>query len=437
MFQTFQKHINQNLPFLQESKLLIAISGGLDSVVLTHLCHQAKLNFALAHCNFNLRGKESDADEEFVLQLAEDLDVEVFIENFDTETYAETNKLSIQMAARELRYHWFYELSHQLQFDYVLTAHHADDNLETFLINLSRGTGLDGLTGIPEVNENIVRPLLEFPRKALEDYAKNNNLKWREDSSNASIKYLRNKLRHEVIPKLKEVNAELLQNFKHTQHYLQASKSLVEDAVIRVQKKVVSVEGNTIKFNIKKLQKYSNSKLYLYELLKPFNFTAWNDVYHLLEAQSGKQVFSETHRLLKDRTHLLLTEIYSEENHEAIQISEDDKLKNIPLGQLTFETVKQIHEHNKSTLYVDKDLLNFPLYVRPWQKGDYFYPFGMQNKKKLSKFFKDEKYSLIEKEQTLVLCSGEDVIWIINKRSDNRYRVSEKTKQILKITIEL
>ena len=255
MLNNFQNHINQNLSFLNKSRLLIAISGGLDSVVLTHLCHQLKLNIALAHCNFNLRGNESDGDEEFVLQLAEDLDLEVFIESFETEDYAKTYKLSTQMAARELRYNWFEELAEQLNFDFILTAHHADDNLETFLINLSRGTGLDGLMGIPEVNNKIVRPLLTFSREDIETYAKTNKLTWREDSSNASNKYLRNKLRHDVIPVLKEINPFLLQNFESTQNHLQDSKQIIEDAIVRIQKKAVYVDNdNVIRLSIKKLK---------------------------------------------------------------------------------------------------------------------------------------------------------------------------------------
>ena len=254
MLNNFQNHINQNLSFLNKSRLLIAISGGLDSVVLTHLCHQLKLNLALAHCNFNLRGDESDGDEEFVLQLAEDLDLEVFIESFETEDYAKTYKLSTQMAARELRYNWFEELAEQLNFDFILTAHHADDNLETFLINLSRGTGLDGLMGIPEVNNKIVRPLLTFSREDIETYAKTNKLTWREDSSNASNKYLRNKLRHDVIPVLKEINPFLLQNFESTQNHLQDSKQIIEDTIVRIQKKAVYVDNdNVIRLSIKKL----------------------------------------------------------------------------------------------------------------------------------------------------------------------------------------
>ena len=272
MIHTFKTHIEKSLSFLHKSKLLIAISGGLDSVVLTHLCHEAKLNFSLAHCNFNLRGDESDADEEFVLQLAEDLDLEVFIESFDTEIYAKGHKLSTQMAARELRYDWFSSLAQQLGFDYILTAHHADDTFETLLINLTRGTGLDGLTGIPEVNFNIVRPLLPFSREQIETYAKEDRLKWQEDSSNASNKYLRNQLRHEVIPVLKSMNPQVLQNVSTTIENLQNSQQIIEDAIVRIQKKVVTINGDVIKLNIKKLQKLSNPKVYLYELLKKAYF---------------------------------------------------------------------------------------------------------------------------------------------------------------------
>ena len=436
MLSPFQAHINQEFPFLKKGKLLIAISGGLDSVVLTHLCLKAGLKIALAHCNFNLRGDESDADEEFVLQLAEDLELEVFIENFETEQYANEHQLSTQMAARELRYGWFHELTDQLNFDYILTAHHADDNLETFLINITRGTGLDGLMGIPEVNDNVVRPLLMFSRNELEAYAKEQKLKWREDSSNASNKYLRNKLRHDVIPILKDINPQLLQNFEQTQQHLQDSKTIIEDAIVKLQKKVVSVDGTSIKLDIKKLKKLSSPKAYLYELLKDFNFTEWNDVANLLEAQSGKQVFSATHRLLKDRNQLLLTKINSEENDDTIPVEKIDRQVQTPSGILFFDEADAIFKSDKNTIFVDADLLKYPLAIRKWQGGDYFYPQGMKGKKKLSKYFKDEKLSLIDKEQIQLLCSGDAIVWVIGRRADERFKVSESTKKILKIEIQ-
>ena len=441
MQNSFVNHIKKTFPFLNSGKLLVAISGGLDSVVLAHLCNNLKLNSALAHCNFNLRGKESDADEDFVLQLAEDLDLEVFIERFETETYAEQNKLSTQMAARELRYNWFQGLAEQLDFDYILTAHHANDNLETFLINLSRGTGLDGLIGIPEVNGNVVRPLLKFSRQDIEDYAKENNINWRDDSSNASTKYLRNKLRHDVIPILKEINPQFLQNFENTQKHLQDSKALIEDRIEEVSNVLIeSISEEQIQFNIAEIQKLNNPKAYLYELLKDYGFTEWNDVLNLLDAQSGKQVFSETHRLLKDREFLLITEILNNvilnQSEESLLISKDDKEVETQLGVLHFQATKHINKLNESTIYVDKALLKFPLIVRQWKKGDYFYPLGMIGKKKLSKYFKDEKLSLIDKENVWLLCSGEDIVWVINRRADNRFKVTENTTQILKIQLQ-
>lgn len=427
--------------FLDKSKILIAISGGVDSVVLTNLCYKLELDIALAHCNFNLRGKESDADEEFVLQLAEGLDIEIFIESFETEVYAKQNKLSTQMAARELRYNWFHQLAEQLDFDYILTAHHADDNLETFLINLSRGTGIEGLTGIPEINDNIIRPLLSFSRSDIEEYAKAENLKWREDKSNASTKYLRNKLRLEVIPILKEINPKLLKSFNKTIEHLQDSKGIIDDRIDSISDTIITkVNEDGIHFDIFQIKALNNPKAYLYEFLKDYGFTEWNDVYDLLEAQSGKQVFSNTHRLIKDRDCLLLSEI--EQNviqsvsEESILITEFDKKIQTPLGTLFFETTKRLNDLKESTIYVDKSKLKFPLTIRKGQEGDYFYPFGMQGKKKLSKYFKDEKLSLLEKENIWLLCSESEIVWIINKRADNRFKVTDKTKQIIKIELK-
>lgn len=436
MHNAFAKHINQNFNFLIERKLLIAISGGLDSVVLTHLCHQLKLNITLAHCNFNLRGVESNADENFVIQLAEGLNLEVFIESFNTEEYAEKHKLSIQMAARELRYSWFEKLSEQLQFDFILTAHHADDNLETFLINLSRGTGLTGLTGIPEVNNSIVRPLLSFSRDAIENYAKENKLIWREDSSNASTKYMRNKLRHDVIPVLKEINPKLLQNFSKTIDNLKESNHIIADNVTSFYEDVISVSDDekTVSLNINKIKSVKNPKAYLYEFLKLKGFTQWNDIVDLLNAQSGKQVFSSTHRLIKNREFLLLSEINNEKS-EIISIHKDITEINGSFGKLIFDEGSFNSEKKESSILVDKEKLKFPLILRKWEEGDVFYPLGMTGKKKLSKYFKDEKLSLLDKESTWLLCSGEDIVWVVSRRADNRFRATESSKHILKIEL--
>jgi tRNA(Ile)-lysidine synthase len=437
MLNKFKSHIDVKFPFLKEAKVLIAISGGMDSVVLTHLCHDLKLNIALVHCNFNLRGAESDGDEDFVLQLAEDLDLEVFVESFDTNQYAKDSKQSIQMAARELRYNWFLELSDQLGFDYILTAHHADDNLETFLINLTRGTGLEGLTGIPEINGKFVRPLLPFSRHDMEVFAKETHITWRDDSSNASTKYLRNKLRHDVIPVLKEINPNLLQSFALTQSNLKDSQDIINYSIDDfLSKSADASQTNRVRFKISEFKNKANPKAYLYEVFKDFGFTEWHDILHLLDAQSGKQILSEQWRLIKDREYLLLSEI-GVKPMETVSITEAEKEISTPFGTLFFNEIDAISETSKQTIYVDKATLQFPLTLRKWEEGDVFYPLGMAGKKKLSKYFKDEKLSLLDKENTWLLCSGNDIVWVIGKRADNRFKVTESTNQILKIDFVL
>ena len=437
MIQKLTAHINTNVPFLKDKKLLIAISGGLDSVVLYHILTSLNFDISLAHCNFNLRGKESDLDEEFVNNLSQKTSNQIFIKSFDTEKYSKDNKLSTQIAARELRYTWFQELVEKHNFDYILTAHHADDNLETFLINLTRGTGLEGFTGIPKINGNIVRPLLPFSREEILKYAKENKIEWREDASNASTKYTRNKLRHQVIPVLKEINPSLLSSFEKTLENLQESQQILEDRIEEVSSEIIETKEAITKINIDKIQQLSNPKAYLYQLLKNHSFTEWNDVYDLLSAQSGKQVFSKTHRLLKDRDFLILSRktAVNLDKVESFFVINKDELEITNPIHLTFETVKQNSTENKQTIYVDKDLLKYPLLVRKWQNGEYLYPTKMQGKKKLSKFFKDDKFSLLEKENTWLLCNADnEIIWVINHRQDRRFSTTSSTRKTLKIT---
>jgi len=422
MLQKFKKHITKEFPFLKDTKLLLAISGGVDSVVLFHLLHKLNYDVSLVHCNFKLRGKESDLDEEFIKNLNQISSNQIFTISFDTEKYAKEHKLSTQIAARELRYNWFQKLITEHKFDYVLTAHHADDNLETFLIHLTRGSGLDGFTGIPIVNGNIVRPLLAFSREEILNYAKDYDLEWREDASNASNKYIRNKIRHQVLPVLKEINPSVLDSFATTIENLQESKQIIEDSIENIASEVLKKEANFIKIDIEKIKELSNPKAYLYQLLKSYHFTEWNDVYDLLNAQSGKQVFSKTHGLLKDRDVLILSKIDLSNSIEmAFQIEEEITEITNPI-HLTFEEVFEKSTENKQTIYVDKDLLKYPLILRKWEKGDYIYPLGMQGKKKLSKYFKDEKFSLIDKENTWLLCNAENqIMWIVNHRQDRRF----------------
>ena len=434
MLQKFKEHININFPFLKDKKLLIAISGGVDSVVLAHLFSELNFNISLAHCNFQLREKESNLDEEFVKLLSQKTSNQIFTIKFETEKFASKNKFSIQIAARELRYNWFQEIIKKHSFDYVLTAHHADDNLETFLINLTRGSGLDGFTGIPRINGNIVRPLLAFSREEILAYAKTNTIDWREDASNATTKYIRNKIRHKVLPVLKEINPNLLETFAKTLENLQESKQIIEDKIADISSEVINSKNNVLKINIEKINQLSNPKAYLYQLLKEYSFTEWNDVSNLLSAQSGKQIFSKTHRLIKDRAFLLLSKTVISNEKELFLIDESQSEIIHPI-HLNFEVVQQKPTENKQTIYVDKDLLKYPLIVRKWQNGDYLYPQGMQGKKKLSKYFKDEKLSLLEKENTWLLCNSEnEIIWVLNHRQDRRFSLKNTSNNILKIT---
>ena len=436
MLEKFTNHLLDNLNFLYGKKILLATSGGKDSMVMVHLFQQLDYQIGIAHCNFQLRGMESFEDQNFVKEYATAHDIPVFITQFDTKAFAEDYKISTQVAARELRYNWFYELLETEKFDYILTAHHADDNLETFLINLSRGTGLDGLTGIPEQNDKVVRPFLVFSQEEIEEYAKLNTIQWREDSSNASDKYLRNKIRHHLVPLLKELNPNFLSSLHKTQTYLQEVQVMAEDASIMIYQQVARQENDTIYFDLTKLQQLPNYKSYLYQWLKEFDFTAWEDIYDLVESQSGKYVFSPEYRLLKDRDFLILSPIDFIDSNDKYYIQKDQSEVNIPL-KLSLCKVADISNVSNKTIFVDADKIQYPLVLRRWNEGDVFQPFGMNGKsKKVSKLFKDEKLSLLDKENVWILCSDNAIVWVIGIRQDERFKIDTAANNILKIQLD-
>ncbi|MFK5891448.1 MAG: tRNA lysidine(34) synthetase TilS [Flavobacteriaceae bacterium] len=438
MLKEVAEHINKNFPFLKRAKILVATSGGVDSMVASYILNSLGYNIALAHCNFKLRAKDSDKDEVFVKGWAHKNNIVCYTRSFETAQYAKNKKISIQLAARELRYQWFDDLLAQENYDYIITAHHANDNLETVLLNLTRGTGFKGLLGIPEQNDKIIRPLLPFSRETILAFAKKNNIAWREDKSNASDKYSRNKIRHQIIPVLQELNPNLIDSFTKNQAYLKGIENILNDRLEVVKKEVVRQTGkSTLSFDIAKILSLSNPKVYLFELLRNYGFTAWDDISDLLTAQSGKQIFSKTHRLLKDREALFLSPLKPEK-----ELKKSYTINNLEIGlsleglNLSFENIIKTDfksNTNKACIFVDEDKIKGSLIVRKWQKGDYFYPFGMQNKKKISTFFKDQKMSLLDKENTWLLCNDNNIIWIIGQRLDNRFRISENTKKILKI----
>lgn len=434
MLSDFTAHLHQNWSLLQGKKLLLAVSGGIDSMVMVDLFRKSTFDIGIAHCNFQLRGSESTADQQFVENYGRQNNIPVFTTTFDTQKFAEDFKLSIQVAARELRYQWFGELLQSEKYDFLLTAHHADDNLETFLINMSRGTGIEGLTGIPKQNNQIIRPLLDFSREAIEAYAKDNQLEWREDSSNATDNYLRNKIRHDLVPVLKALNPQFLATFQKTQDYLQQTQTMAEDAAILVYQQVAQQANDEVHFNIGKLKKLSNYRSYLYQWLREYGFTAWEDIYELTESQSGKQVLAPKYRLVRSR-HFLILAPRQRQDSRYFCIEEGQREINFPVRMQLIEESAVFNASN-NVIFVDAHKLQYPLILRKWEEGDFFLPFGMNGQsKKISKLFKDEKLSPLQKEQTWILCSAGQIVWIVGIRADERFKVEPTTTQILKITL--
>ena len=435
MLANFSIHIDTIFPFLKQKKLFLAVSGGLDSMVLLHLLQQLPYEIAIGHCNFQLRDTESNEDQNFVQNYAHNHKIPFFSTQFDTKLFAETHKLSIQVAARELRYQWFYEQLELQQFDYVITAHQADDNIETFLIHLSRGTGIDGLCGIPAQNQLVIRPLLPFSRTTIEAYAKENHLQWREDSSNASDKYLRNKIRHHLVPMLKELNPNFLTAFATTQNHLREVQEFVSDASNLVYQQVAREEKDKIYFDVKQLLQLPNYKSYLYQWLKKYGFSAWEDIYGLVSGISGKQIYTTNYQLLKNRNELILSKL-KENKNQIYYLEKDSDNVTLPI-KLCYCKVDDISKSDSSTIFVDESKLEYPLVLRKWQEGDFFYPLGMNGKtKKISKFFKDEKISVLDKKEIWLLCSNEAIVWIVGMRQDERFKINNTTSTILKIKIK-
>ena len=436
----FKAFVDEQRLFSKDDRILLALSGGVDSVVLAELLLELGYTFSAAHCNFHLRGEESNRDAEFVIKWAERKKVKLFVQDFDTYAYMQEKGISLEMAARELRYSWFENLMQENQIDYLLTAHHADDSAETFFINLLRGTGIAGLHGILPKNGNIIRPLLFATRKSILDYAELKNIQFVEDSTNSETKFLRNKIRHRVIPMLKEISPDFDSIIRKNIERLRDTETVFRNTVENVKDEIIIREKENIKISIAELQRLHPIGIYLYEILSDYGFneSVVNNVSMVLDAESGKRFYSKTHCLLKDREYLLIYPIEKEETEteysidaEITSIIEPFKAKIEVLKDLNFISVPK----KANVAMLDMDLLNFPLELRHWKQGDSFVPFGMRKKKKLSDFFTSNKYSLLDKERQWLLCSGDEIVWVVGKRIDDRFKVSNSTKSVLKIEI--
>lgn len=450
----------QNL-FQKNDYLLLAVSGGADSVALCELCFQAGFTFEIAHCNFQLRGEESDRDEEFVRTLGEKYGTRVFVKKFDTKGYAEEKRISIQVAARELRYSWFEQLLSNLQpstlniqlasfnrhfSSWLLTAHHANDNIETLLMNFFKGTGIKGLQGILPKQGKIIRPLLFAKREEIEVFNKENNLDFVEDSSNLSDKYTRNFFRHQLIPSIEKVFPQAEDNLIRNTERFADVEVLYQQSISLHKRKLLEQKGNEIHIPVLKLLKSKPLKTIIYEIIKEYGFTAHqtDEVINLLKSESGKYISSGTHKIIKNRAWLIISPVNTlEANH--ILINENDKEVTFEAGKIKLKIPNQevrINEPGREGVKInematlDAAKITFPILLRKWKQGDYFYPLGMQKKKKLSRFFIDQKISITDKEKIWVLESNKRIIWIIGKRIDDRFKITDKTKKMLTIAFK-
>jgi len=440
MLDEFLKYIRDNKIINKNDRILLAISGGIDSMVMAHLFIKAGFEIGIAHCNFCLRGEESDLDEELVKKLASENRILFYSNRFTTSDYAREKGISVQMAARDLRYEWFETVRKENKFDSVAVAHNLNDNIETLLINLIRGTGITGLTGMKPVSNKIVRPLLFATREKITKYCIANHIAYREDKSNAETKYTRNKIRHLIIPVLKEINPSIEETLNETAEKLSGIHEIVTEYINEVRKKVSANKKEAIIFDIDKLKSLHISKAVIFELFRPFGITGTTsgELVRILTGRTGSQVFTRTHRIIKNRNEIL---VYHQESpgYQYFRINNIKDLSKTP-GILSAEIMTDLADYkipdDQYIACIDYEKIKFPLIIRKWEKGDYFYPLGMKQRKKLSDYFVDRKFSLVEKEQVLILESDGKIVCILGERIDDRYKVAGTTTKILRIQIK-
>jgi tRNA(Ile)-lysidine synthase len=437
MFDEFLNYIQNNNLFNRKDRLLLAVSGGIDSMVMAHLFLKLGTNSGIAHCNFCLRDVESDLDEEFVKNFAGENRIPIYTVRFNTKAHSVTKRISVQMAARELRYDWFEKIRKENDYDFIAVAHNLNDNIETLLINLTRGTGLTGLTGMKPLSNKIVRPLLFASRKKIEEYCSYHQIPFHEDKTNDESKYNRNKIRHLVIPVLKEINPSVEQTLNETAGRLAGIDEFLSGYIDGLRTRISVVKENTTVFNIEKLMNLQVGETVIFELFAPFGIkgSKSDDLGRLLTGKTGKQIFTRSHRIVRNRNELIVSPLENEppEYHELSVIEDFLKVPGILSADILDVSTNYKIPDNQNIAYLDLDKISFPVVIRRWEKGDYFFPLGMNHKKKLSDYFVDSKISRIKKEKILILESEGKIVWVIGERLDERFKVSDSTSKILSI----
>ena len=434
MQSKFESYLKDNFPYLLKERCIICCSAGVDSIVLFNLMLSVNKNIIVAHCNFKLRGVESDKDEEFVMTLCEENSIKFYSKSFDIKKIKENSNNSIQMIARDLRYEFFNKISNELKINHILTAHHLNDSLESFIINISRGSGLDGLTGVPMLNGKIKRPLIDFEKQEIINYAKNKNLRWREDSSNKLNSYLRNKVRNNIINELEDLEGNFLKNFKKTIKYLKMSNSLIYERINNIKADSLKSETDGISLNIKSLDEV-NKEAFLYYFLRDYGFVDWSKIMDLIDGESGKKIYSKSHVLFKVKSKLILREIKVIKNF-TLTINSFETIK-LPLengASFSFNEVEEVEKDNFDIITVDKGRLILPLKLRYFKHGDTFCPFGMNGTKKVGKFLKDNGVNELDRSSKLILVNGDNkIIWVVGMRLDKRFSVKKDSVKLLNI----
>ena len=435
-----RRQIQQCASLQGAKRLLVAVSGGPDSVVLLDALHREGFFVVIAHCNFHLRGDASNEDAEFVKSLAAKYQVPYCLIDFDTEKVAEERKISIEMAARDLRYEWFEQMAVEHNCDLIAVAHNADDTVETFFLNLTRGSGLQGLSGMAQLRGKIVRPLLKVSRKQIMEYIAEYNLQYRIDATNLETIYTRNKIRHNLIPQFEEINPSFLNTMANNMRFIASAQSIVEAYAAEAYKKVVKIENECVIFDLKALKQCQGIDTLLFIWLTPYGFSSdvIMQLYHsLFDNLSGKQFISATHRIVLERESIELELIQSRDAIHSVLIEQEDTSLESPIhleiNEVDIADFKLIKSANVACL--DAAKLQYPLILRRWQQGDWFIPFGMKGRKKLSDFFVDKKFSTNEKEQLWLLTSGDDIVWVVGHRVDARYAVTDKTQRVKIFTV--
>jgi len=438
MLSRFLEFSEKEKLFTRSSRLLLAVSGGIDSMVMARLFREAGIEHAIAHCNFSLRGDESDGDEAFVASQAREEGIPFFSTRFDTLSYAGTHKVSVQMAARELRYNWFNSLLRSGGYDSVAVAHNLNDNAETFLINLSRGTGLNGLTGMSPRTGDIIRPLLFATRDEIASYADAREIGHREDSSNAEVKYIRNRIRHLVIPEMEKINPGIIAAVTDTMRHLSSASAIMETYIAQLGSRIFSTSGDTTVVEISNLMELNPQEPHLFELFRPFGLSPrqTGEVMLLLGSETGKSVYTSTHRLLNDRGRIIITPGNVGKPAEYFFNSVDEmRISGLFSSVRITESSDDELPASHLTACLDLDRVVFPVTVRTREPGDRFMPLGMSQMKKISDFLIDLKVPATKKEQVLLLISGSDVMWVMGYRIDDRFKIRPRTRRILVLAV--